>query len=305
MCPFEGIVYTTHQFEVSPDLVELEQQNCYALKLGDILLTNGHIVIVTEIARTKKGKIKYVEISEAWPPFCRSIQYTVDGMYERFFDPSTGYKAYRYDLSNVTYTPSPWVNIDDETGNPVYNSLLIPRRGDKANWAYGETVEIDIMDRQDYTHYKLYKNNVLISTMTLPLTLISLPGLTYGDYKLCMTDGTNDSDFVYWIVVATPTIQAEYIGNKTVRASFSCENAEPASINWCRANYNNLRHLYAVYSAALLTEAEKMAGEATNTYAGEEWDEIVQSDSGKFFINIKFKTRYGIFSKDYVEITVT
>lgn len=303
---FDGIVYTTHQLGEISGITELEEQNCYALKLGDVLLDeDNHVVIVTEIARTKKGKIKYVEISESWPPFCKSTQYTIDGMYERFFDPETGYKACRYDLSNVTYTPSPWVNIDDETGNPVYNNLLIPRRGDKANWLYGETVEIDIMNSQDYTHYKLYKNDTLVSTVALPQSLISLSGLSYGEYKLCMTDGTNDSDFVYWIVVATPTIQAEYVGNKTVHVVFGCQNAEAMSINWCRANRENLRHLYAVYSATLLTSEEKSAGEVTNTYDGSDWDSLVQSDSGKFFINIKFKTKYGIFSKDYVEITVT
>lgn len=308
---FDGIIPTTHQLSYMDGFIKLpeEDQNCYGLELGDVILhKDDHIVIVTEIARTKKGKIVYVEITEAWPPFCHSVKYTPAQMDSRYFKnpEKEDYSAYRYNgLKNVTYTPSPWVNLDDETGNPTYNETMIPRRGDKAVWLPEESVEIDIMDVGDYTHYKLYKDDVLVATETFSGTLITLSDLEYGSYKLCLTDGEDDSDFVYWIVIDEPQISVEYLGNKTVRATFSCNNAEATSIAWCRTGTgNNYRHTYAVFDTTLLTEEEKNAGVVENTYSGTDWDTIVSADNGKWYIRFMWKTAFGYYSRNYALLEV-
>ena len=126
--------------------------------------------------------------------------------------------------------------------------------------------------------------------------------MVYGNYKLCLTDGSNVSDYVYWIVVDEPQITAEYTADKTVTATFSCANAEATSIAWCRDCPTNLRHWYAAYDCTLLTDAEKLAGEVVNTYSGSDWSTITAADSGKWYIRFMWKTDYGYYSAKYVEI---
>lgn len=299
-----GVIYTTHQLGELPGMTRLEEQNCYALEVGDLLLkTDDHIALVTGIGRNKSGEIERVEVIDSFPPFVRKRLLTPARMNTLYFSNSAGYKAYRYSgIKNTPYVATPWVHLNGETGEPVYNANICPRRGDKSVWPVGETVEIDILDAGDYTDYKLYKNETLVSSESIVGSVITLEDLAYGNYKLCLTDGSNVSDYVYWIVVDEPQISAEYTANKTVTATFSCANAEATSIAWCRDCPTNLRHWYAAYDCTLLSDAEKLAGEVVNTYSGSDWSTITAADSGKWYIRFMWKTDYGYYSAKYVEI---
>lgn len=292
---FEKTIPVSNDYPLMEDMERLENQTTYGLKLGDILWTHGHVRIVTDIWRDSRGRIKDVEICEAWSPNCREEHYSAAGIQDML---DGGYVAYRYKkIWSVPYTPSPWVHVEDETGTPTWNTVLSPRRGDKANWLADEDVEIDVTDQGDYTQYKLYKDTTLIETEDIPAGIgtadpvIVLTSLEGGKYKLCLTDGENDSGYVYFIVV-DPTITWEALDTTTgrIHVTFSCGQGTVVSVAW-----NNGDSTSSGYKSVLdvqeLTAAQIAAGEAT-----------VQKGAYKYLMRVMIRTDYGLWGSELTEV---
>ena len=289
-----GAVYTTHQIGSLEDIELVEDQSIYGLELGAMILRKDvHIVICTEILRDALGRIKYVQITEAEPSVVKSTYITPEQFKSRYTD--NNYKIYIYKKAyTVGYTPSQWVAVEDETPvEPTYNVNLFPRRGDKANWRSGETVEIDVVDTEStYTSFELYKGSTLISTASIPAnSLISLTGLDTGNYSIRLTNGTDNSDYAYFAVVDV-TISVEDLGSKTAKISFTCSaNATPAWYAWC---YNSGSDNEAAKAAYILTAEDITNGYVISTY-----------DSGTFKFKVEVNTDYGTYSSDFVSATIT
>lgn len=290
----KDVIPTTISFDTYPGMEQIENQSPYGLKLGDSLNRAGdHIAIVTDIVKNNRGIIKYIEVADQWRPLTRIRRLTPDNIQSAYFD--SGYVAYRYHyIYKVPYTPSPWINLDDESGEPTWNHNLSPRRGENANWRPNETIQIDITDKENYTQYKLLKNNVVQVTENLPSNdLIELTNLSYGSYKVCLTDGTNDSDFVNFDIINTNTSCAAQ-GNKQVLVNFSSNNGVPSSISFCEADYSDSDYK-GVAAFHILTDSEINSGSA-----------IVEAPSvGNWLIKVMFKTNFGLYSGDFVNVAVT
>jgi len=98
------------------------------IKLGDILIKGSyHVAVITDIIRDASGNITAVEISDASTAgladrnfddgpvggLCRRRGWTAEQFYAA--DSWGGFDVYRYaGIANVTYTPSPYVNVGDE-----------------------------------------------------------------------------------------------------------------------------------------------------------------------------------------------
>lgn len=286
---------TTFMLDKLPGMERIGDQSAYGLELGDMLLKSGsHAMIVVDIIRNiETGYIKNLTIAEAWHPVCRTRTFTPSSFKSNIIN--DGYVAYRNNnIFAVTYLPSPWVHLNDESTEPFYNTYLSPRRGDKANWRTDETVEIDVLDAGDFTQYKLYKGTTLISTESIPANMIiSLANLEYGSYKVCLTDGTTDSGFVYFIIVdCSETYTAS--GNGTVVCEFASENAQPTSLCW---NYDPLSHdnkTYVIFRIDQFTSEEITAGEITCT-----------EEPGTYYLRVTYKTEYGLYYSDVQKVVVT
>lgn len=298
---------TTISFADYPGFVELpaEQQNWQNIRLGDMLNKPGvHIRIVTDIFRNRFGEVAYVELSESTNETGAKAQSNV---YERDVITtmiSGGYKIYRYgNIADVSYTASPWVHVDpSETGTPTYNEVLIPRRGDKANWHEGEDIEIDILQPEGYTGYALTEDySGTTTTGTIEGDSITLSNLPYGAYRLHLT-GTENSRNVYFDLKRTKGTSYEVLANRTVKVTPYIDHGTIGSVAFCCNNPDNGADHLAVRSFHVFTEAEIEQGyaivdapPASSTYAvNDVW-----------YMRCEFKTDYGLYSSQLTEVPVT
>ena len=294
----DDAILTTISFSTYPGMEVIENQSPYGLKLGDMLNDAGsHIEIVTDIVKNSRGIIQWIELTDqvnfASHPWTRRRQ--VKPSYVQNMITNQGYVAMRYHyIYRVPYTPSNWINLDDETGEPQYNHNLSPRRGENANWRLGETIEIDVTDGTGYTGAKLYKDDTPVSTDSIPANaLLVYTGLAYGSYKVCLTDGTNDSDFVYFNIIDTNETFTP-LGNKQVKVEYESANGTPASVSFCGGNINDNSYR-GVLAFHILTDEEITAGEVT----------LEAPSTDTYLMKVMYKTEFGLYSGDLTSVVVS
>ena len=292
----DTVIPTTVSFDTLDGMEQIENQSPYGLKLGDMVCkSDNHIAIVTDIMRTSRGIIKYIElcdqINTSSHPMTRRRQLSPGQVQSVYFD--SGYIAYRYHwIYAVPYTPSPWVTLDEETAEPSVNANLAPRRGESANWRPGEDIEIDVTP-EDYTQATLMKGETLVSTISIPAgNVLTYSNLTYGDYSVFLTDGVNNSDPVYFSIIDS-SISASAL-YRTVTVTFSSQNATPSSISLCDGDSNSSDYRGGrVFH--VLTDAEIAAGHA----------QIEAPAAGNWLAKAMFKTPFGLYSSDFASVTLS
>lgn len=308
----DNVIPTTISFMNYPGFTPLPDymQNPNSLKIGNMLNHAGsHIAIVTDILRDFNGKILLIETSDAWHPFMRSRLLTPEQIQAEYFD--NGFVAFKYEyIDAVPYTPSPWVAVDDETPTtPILNGNLSPRRGEDANWRALENVEIDITDAGTYTSYVVVNRNTnaVIETHTIPSGhLITLTGLSAGQYAVYLTDGTNNSDSVAFNVMDTVETY-EIIEDGVVCVSYQTDLGMPSAILWC----NNNPDCYdrrAVRYFHVLTDEEIADGQATVNKPPidelEYRDEEYEAPNGVWEMRVMYKTEFGLYTSDGAQVNV-
>ena len=273
-----GIVpnYSTHQWTEIDGMELIEPQSVYNLALCDTIVGNGHVVTVTDIKRNKRGKVCFITITEAISPVVRSTDYTPEQLVERF--PASTNKYCRYKkLCDVKHMQSPFVAVEDEKPQSVvYNTAIIPRKGDKANWLVGTDVEIDVLEQGTYTAVEIYKDGAPYTTKSIA-SVITLSGLGYGSYKARLTDGTSTSDWCYWMMVDAVSTATPTGADGKVNVTFSAHNATPLWVQWANGTHNGTVYVNEI------SAAEASAGSAT-----------VAHTAGSFKVRVAFKTEYGI-----------
>lgn len=146
--------YTTHQWQDIPGMITLPHQTVNALKLGDTIChkTSGHVVMVVGVTRNSLGQVGEVTIAEAATTKAMVRKpYTAEEFQKKY--PTDVYAYHRYTkIDEVEH-------ISLETSE--YNTELIPRKGDKANWLAGVPVEIDLLAKNRYTSVEVYKDDAL------------------------------------------------------------------------------------------------------------------------------------------------
>lgn len=295
-----GIKYNfqIYQMTIWEGIENIESKEIDSLKLGDILTTQkGHTILITGIER-KGDYITNVEISEGVPNFARKHKQNRD--YVSKLLSQEGYEIHRYKyIAETQHTPSPLINTESSlllSNQRGFNKYIMPRRGDKANWRKDENILIDILDRGNFSKYKVYKNGDLVINNILPInnSYINLGVLPYGEYKMCLSNEASDSDYVYWMVVDY-SISATIVQEGRVKVTFSSANATPIWITWRRPNipnthYNNMPLwtdvIYAgdILNGYRISNLEKWFLEK---YGAENWD-----------IKVAFETPYGIITSD-------
>lgn len=305
-------VYTTNQLGRLDSIRALKNQSMDGLKLGDILLLEGtHVCIVIDILRDERGRVLQITEAEATPPGIRTRTYSRKGFQERWFD--QGYRIFRYEnIDSVTYEAPAWLDpVKGIRTELLLNPNLCPRRGDKANWPLGETVEIDVLDAADYTDAEVYREDELISVLPISKDrCLRLKDLSSGKYFVRLSNGAKKSEPVSFIVVEAQ-ISVEDLGHGTVRIWFDSWNATPSWFAWCYPDgktavaeavkngealtYNQAerRHMAAA-NAVELTEEDRKRGCTVSSYA-----------SGVWMFKVEFETEYGVISSDFVQLKVS
>lgn len=297
-----GIKYNfqIHQMTVWNGFDTVKPQDIEKLRLGDVLTSErkGHTRLVTGIRR-EEGKIVEIAISEGVSPTAKRTVFPVSEIVNSFND---GYVFYRYRyIGRTKHEPSPFVGVADVDYSGLFPDEIMPRRGDKANWRKDENVVIDVLSRNSFTEYKMYKDDQLLLTSKIPdSNVINLGVMPYGDYKLCLTDGVKDSRCVYWIV-ADYSITAQAIGGGKVKVRFSSRNATPVWTTWRipkESSYN--------YNDGPLWTTVIRDNDARNGYVVTELDEYHRNriGLGLWEFKVAFETKYGIISSDSYPVTV-
>jgi hypothetical protein len=137
-------------------------------------------------------------------------------------------------------------------------------------------VEIDVLEAGSYTGVEIYKDGTLLETKDIA-ALISLSGLAAGSYKARLTDGTNYSDYCYWIVVDAVSSATPVGSGGKVNVTFSASNATPSFIQWAGGSGQGTKHIQ------FLTAEEIAAGEAVGVH-----------EAGDFYVRVAFETEYGV-----------
>ncbi len=294
--------FQIYQMTVWDGFDRVNSQDIDKIRLGDVLTNlKGHTRMVTGIRREDDHVVE-VAISESVPNTARRTLYSAKDIVESFAD---GYVLYRYRYINSTeHIPSPFISVGDEPEQD-YESLLvtdvIPRRGDKANWRKDEPVILDVLSRGVYTMFKLFKEEELIEEALIPEnSIIDLGIMPFGTYKLCLTNGVQDSPFVYWIV-ADYSITATAIGNAKVLVSFSSRNATPIWATWRIPQFKN-----SDYNNGPLWTTAISAEDVNRGMVVSQLDPyfVKNRGLGEWDIKVAFETDFGIISSDSVTLYV-
>lgn len=284
-----------------PGIEQVEVQDVQSMQLGYIINTakNGkvHCMICTGITR-ENGKITSIRMSESVPPVCREVEYTPEQFNELLSD----------------YTILRYTKIDENTYKQfVPNEIALAnnwnvqtKKGTRSLWGKEESVVLDILSRDSYTHYKLTKNGVISSTEELPVSdEINLGVLGYGKYSLCLTDGENDSMPVEWIVVDYDVV-AESEAGGIINVSFSSKNANPIGIAWSDSNFmfqivKEVREadVVAGIMATSLDKETIWANHGVDGYAGDTEYELMKNiytEGTSVYVRVMFRTEFGIYT---------
>ena len=288
-------VHTTTDLPELEAFTAAEHQDLAHLEIGDMLLchngTTNHTMFVYDITRDPKGKVINVIFAHQGTPTAYTYAVTPQGFTSLLG--GTKYKIYKFnDWDLVTYEESQWVSVSGEgEKDPQWNHYLGPRRGDKANWPLGETVEIDILKRADYTAAQLYRGEELIGETDIAETdLLSYEDLETGEYKVCLTDGTDRSDFCYFNVVSSQ-ISVEDLGDGRAKVSFSSDCGTPSWYAWCSSTGTDRQ---GSVKSIELTEEDLENGYAVSEYA-----------PGTWMFKVEFTNEFGTFSSSFVTAEIS
>lgn len=270
----------------------IENQSAYGIELGDTLYETGHVRMVTDITRDTRGRIVSIEVMEAAPPVVRKVNYTASSFDKLLVDRNITIYRYRY-IYRTKHTQSPFVTVEDETPMtaPVFDHNVMGRYGDRFNVRRGETVIFDVLKAENYTRAVLYKDGSVYSNITLPSSaVLEYSGLPYGTYRLCLSDGTNESVGVEFIVVDV-NFSATVTGEKECTMEFSSANSTPVWTAWCDDTCG------AKQSEAISAD-EVAEGRKVSIYQNTRYD------SNVFYMKAYFETDFGIVSSEYIPVNL-
>lgn len=288
-------IYTTHQLGLLDGLVYLEDQSIDNIRLGDMILKrDSHVCMIVGVERTPDGRIINLVEAEARAPQVRVRTYSRREFNDNWLN--AGYDIYRYTkINDVPPADTSWEK------HFHLNENLCPRRGDKANWPLGETVEIDVLNAASYERAVLTRGSEVVSVSAIPEDFcLRYEDLSSGSYQVYLTGPEGQSRPASFLVVDT-RIGAEVLEDGNVKLTFSSSNAKPSWYAWCYPDTNHAggvlsktsRDYMAVSRAYALTAEEQANGFV-----------LTNHDPGTWLLKVEFETDYGQISSDFVQVSV-
>ena len=247
--------YYTYMIRSIPGIIKPKGQNPEDVEDCDILLKNGHVVMVFEVGRDDEGNLTDVKVFETTSADKKDT-WIRDFSAEEFSEyySSNTFVRLQYSLldSNTSYEPSMFVPLEDEPGIDNYSPLRVcTTRGDKASYLAGEGVDIAVLAK-GYRWVEVYKDDTPVERKVISLPLVCFKNLPYGLYKayLVHSDGTRSPFFTSFEI-----IDAEVSGEKAgdIRVRFSSKNASPRYLCICDVNHNP-------YSYYQFSDADRESG---------------------------------------------
>ena len=288
-------VHTTADLPLLEDFSLAEYQDIEHLEVGDMLLchngTTNHTMFVYDITRNEEGRIINVIFAHQGTPTAYTYAVTPKGF--TGFLGETRYQIYKFNhWDQLTYEESQWVSVSgEEEKDPQWNHYLGPRRGDKANWPQGEAVEIDILNKGDFTAARLYRGEELISeTEIAEIDCLVYEDLDTGKYRVCLAAGSDCSEYCYFNVVSSE-ISVEDLGGGRAKICFHSDCGTPSWYAWCGSSGADR---WGAFRAFDLTEEEIEDGCAISEY-----------EAGTWMFKVEFTNEFGTFSSTFITADIS
>lgn len=278
------IVYASNLHGDIPGMSKISNFTVNDIQPLDIVVTYGHVSIITDILTDKNGQKKYICWAEATSPLTKITPYSFDEFMARYNREKGSWSAsglYRYSaLSSLTV---------EDVSNITYNDDICTFGGDYAAFREGQTIYINAKPGGVYTKLRIIKSGVStpidisIDSYTpdvngyidIDITGQNLQSGTY-EAKLIDSNGNVESNPTHFEIIKA---QLSVVSSGDVRNfTFSVENGTPIAI--CFQTVNGV-----TYSVHYLTEQEINNGTASVTYA----------DSTKY-AKLYVKGSYGMIS---------
>ena len=275
-----------------PGMRLIEPRTVDNLKLGDMLLSTGHVVIITAIDRTAVGKVYQAEITEATHPCCKRQMRRADELANYYFK-ATDFKIYRYDyIADVPYTPCAYTPLEGEELTAEKNEDLVLLLGNGVNCNFGEALTFRIKTA-GWENLRIACNGKVVATV--PLTgaeeFVTYTPDTCGDYTaVCVKDGTASKAAEFTVVNCRVTTEkTAYAPGETIAATFRDDSGAKAI---------SFALMESATSATLLirnlNQTEQESGKCTLTCDA----------PGEYHLRVFFRNRYGLYRVDYPGIQI-
>lgn len=232
--------YYTYMIPSIPGMVRMKDQSPISIEPCDILLKEGHVVMVYDVDRDAVGEMTRVQIFETTSSQQKDT-WIRNFTKEEFLSywGKNSFVRYQYSkMGDVQYYPSMFVPLDGESGVPNYRPLEICiTRGDRATFWKGQVVKVAVLAK-GYSYIAVFRNDTLIKEIQINNSqIVDLKDLDVGLYKVRLMDksgyyGSHFSSFE--IIDASVTAQKA----ATTRIDFSCDGASARYLCICDGDHN-------------------------------------------------------------------
>ena len=219
-----------------------------SIKLCDILLSSGHMLMVYDIGRNSKSEIEKVTVFECHTSSgiddTRFNIYTFEEFKHRWKTNSWKIYRYKYLETSIEYEDLDYIPIDSISKKEfIYNNDICTSRGDMVSYREGETIIINILDTS-YDYIEIYKENNLIIKQKVESNIFPIPNLPYGDYKACLSKRNSKSDFTKFEIINAEVILEK---GQLLKINFNSHNATPQYLDLC--NFKQSPQMYYSFSS--------------------------------------------------------
>lgn len=181
-----------------PKWDDIEEVDFADLELGDMLLGNGHAMIISGLRRDSSGAIETIRTSESKYNDCITNEYQTYADFVSSHGIYTGYRYKHIDKVN-SYNPSPFIRFYDEPETEAKFPDIMTCFGDKVTRKRGTDIVINVLDNTDYDEIDIYRDGELIDTkQTVEDFTITAP--VVGAYEVRMV-GERKSSSTYFDIV--------------------------------------------------------------------------------------------------------
>jgi hypothetical protein len=279
------------------------------VQLLDIIYYSGHCSIVSDIYKDEFGNRKYVVWAESLRPTPFITGYNKEQFNSRFSRQNC--RIYRLDPSKIglgSTIDSSYIQLNwyDYPNNIKFNNDICTFAGDRATFATGDIIYLNLNRTPGYTNLEIYKdesgtplyNIDITNTTTYPSDNmyddnedwvkfnLTTYNLGQGKYKARLIGTDIQSDFTYFEIV---DLSLSYtISESNTIISFGATGATPISLNCCSAGgYSHYIHT--------LTSEEISAGQSTR-----DWD--YSYNTATKYIRLIARGEYGGVAIKNVEV---
>ncbi len=221
--------WPTYMLTQHKDINHIPIANLLDIKLADILLFPGHMMMVTRIFRDEYGNLHSIEISEAEQRGVISTIYSRDQF--EYIIRTKNIELYRYNkLYSNTYSIK----------NPLINYYLtfpggldiISEYGDKVSIGERTDLHIDIINDNTYTDIKVFRDNKLIMSRPIKESRVKVGNVECGDYEVYMdNNSTLKKSTSLLFEVINNWAQCTVLSNQQVQVNFSSKNSTPLYVS--------------------------------------------------------------------------